>query len=428
MSAIQIQPPPLFLPEHSLTQQLEEKLRYFIAQHYPDHVVEHLDEQGGCSYTFKAYPNPLRAQQPADVDRANNSATIIQFRLFQYAVPIAMAELASRVYSPLAPATKELGQVQISPGHRIQALGMSCIDGKRFSDVQPRTRRLDPITFERLKVLFHSLSTFFAMQWCAGKWSDATLASYQGRVGSSIAFRLGSLERHLPSEALRERARWTREAAEKGALNALPTTLTHGDLIPSNIMIDRATWQIKGYIDWAEAEMLPYGLCQYGVEHLLGYLETEECGERPRFIYYEQADELRATFTTALEKQVPEMASPSVRAALALTRNIGIFLWQGFAWDDGRIDRVINPIDDARELAYLEAFMGVLPVESIPRSTSTDESRPPCALDITATALALEAIIDHPPSALPGRQVRLLSCIRPTLAAGALCLRVDGRR
>ena len=34
------------------------------------------------------------------------------------------------------------------------------------------------------------------------------------------------------------------------------------------------TGQITGIIDWAEAEVLPFGLALYGLENLLGYMGT----------------------------------------------------------------------------------------------------------------------------------------------------------
>ncbi|TKA55858.1 hypothetical protein B0A55_10369 [Friedmanniomyces simplex] len=208
-----------------------------------------------------------------------------------------MAVEASRIYSPLAPGTEELGQLAIGGegGGRqcLQALSLPCVPGERFSEIQPRTPTLDQRTLDRSNVLMGSLSDFFAMQWRVGKW-------------------LASLETYLPTEALRQRARWTRERVQEGALNELPVVLTHGDLVPSNIMVCAETWRIQGYVDWAEAEYLPYSLCFYGLEHLLGYLKHSG-GKKPRFVYYSQAEELRATFWEALDHQVPEVASGGVR-------------------------------------------------------------------------------------------------------------------
>ncbi|KAK3616150.1 hypothetical protein LTR56_026151 [Elasticomyces elasticus] len=142
---------------------------------------------------------------------------------------------------------------------------------------------------------------------------------------------------------------------QKGALDVLPAVLTHGDLIPSNIHVSAESWRVEGYVDWAEAEQLPFGLCLYGLENLLGYTEKE--GGTPRFIYYSQAEELRATFWNALEQELPEVKSNDVRTAIDVARAAGILLWHGFAFDDGKLDRVVNAVDDAEELELLEAHL-----------------------------------------------------------------------
>ncbi|KAK5708524.1 hypothetical protein LTR17_020610 [Elasticomyces elasticus] len=144
---------------------------------------------------------------------------------------------------------------------------------------------------------------------------------------------------------------------KEGFLDALPVVLTHGDLIPSNIHVSAESWRVEGYVDWAEAEQLPFGLCLYGLEHLLGYMEKQ--GGTPRFVYYSQAEELRATFWNALEQEVPEVKSNDVRKAIDVARAAGIFLWHGFAFDDGKLDRVVNLDDDAEEMELLKAHLGL---------------------------------------------------------------------
>ncbi|KAK3082471.1 hypothetical protein LTR53_020333, partial [Teratosphaeriaceae sp. CCFEE 6253] len=95
-------------------------------------------------------------------------------------------------------------------------------------------------------------------------------------------------------------------------------------------MVDRETWQVMGYVDWAEAEYLPFGLCQYGIEHLLGYLDHVE--GKPRFVWYQQAGQLRAIFWRALGTKVPALATEEICHGLNVARHVGIFLWHGFAW------------------------------------------------------------------------------------------------
>jgi hypothetical protein len=283
---------------------------------FPDTTFQPVARQGRCSYTI----------QTKSTGRETVSR-IIQFRQRRYAVDIAMASKAHRMYSPLAPETRLLGDVLVGKGLRIQALGMNCVDGERYSDLQPQFANLDSKTLEKQKALLRSISTFFAKQWYAGQWHQPALSGCPGRVGRSLLFRLESLERHLPTEPLRRRAQRTRERVEAGELDLLPVVLTHGDLLPSNIMVEPQTWCAKGYVDWAEAEWLPYGLCQYGIEHLSGYLRKDGGMEGSVFVRYRQAEELRGAFWKELEQRVPEFRKPEVRRAVQLGGDIGTLLW-----------------------------------------------------------------------------------------------------
>ena len=145
---------------------------------------------------------------------------------------------------------------------------------------------------------------------------------------------------------------------QQGSLNSLPISLTHGDLLPHNILLDPQTWAITGYIDWAEAEPLPHGTNLYVLEHLLGYLDVSNQSRRPRFMYYAQAAELREVFWEEYAHLVPS-CEQGVQTAVQVMRDAGCLLWHGFAWDDGRVDRVVNEVDDAEELASLGAFLRV---------------------------------------------------------------------
>ncbi|TKA23772.1 hypothetical protein B0A50_07054 [Salinomyces thailandicus] len=283
---------------------------------------------------------------------------------------------AYRVYSPLTPTTRDFGRVTVGDGVVLQAVEMSCIPGTRFSEFQPRTPWLDPDTVKRYKRLLRNVATFFARSWYGGRTSSPALERCTGKVGRSILFRLEALERYLPSRALRVKARVTRQGVEQGGLDATPVVLTHGDFLPSNIMVEPVSWTVEGYVDWAEAEHLPTGMCLYGLEYLLGYVESG-CGERvrSRFVYYEQVDELREAFWTALEEQVPAICHEDARRALELSCDVGILLWKGFAWDDGAIDRVVSPESDADEVACLEAWLVEKPNGSRHSSPSDDSPR-----------------------------------------------------
>lgn len=51
-----------------------------------------------------------------------------------------------------------------------------------------------------------------------------------------------------------------------------PQALIYGDLCPMNILVSPSTGRVTGIIDWAKADVLPFGLALYGLDNLLGYM------------------------------------------------------------------------------------------------------------------------------------------------------------
>ena len=329
----------------------------FATEEYCSHVFDSIQNQGGCSWTLLAKPRSQRGgEQAAESDKG--SSWMVQFRLLKHAIPVHLAIEASRIYSPLVPKIRDLGRLTVGDGVCLQAVEMARLPGTRFSELQPTTPAMDRITLKRYKSLIQSIAEFMARSWDSGRVSRKGLELCTGRVGRSLLSRLRSLETDLPLPKWRAIARLSKEAVQRGILDVLPIGLTHGDFVPSNMLVDPETWAVTGYVDWAEVEYLPIGICLYGLEHLLGYLKPVSRGSRkPRFVYYDQADEIREAFWETYEQLVPAIENEKVRMSLELSRTVGILLWKGLAWDDGAIDRVINPSDDTYEMACLEGWL-----------------------------------------------------------------------
>ncbi|KAH9821991.1 Phosphotransferase enzyme family [Teratosphaeria destructans] len=348
---------PSFFHRNGLSRADVDACHDFAATVFPRYTIEAAREQGGCSYTLVASGT---RHEPAirNTETMGPYRTIVQFRLLKHAVDMEMVE-AARQASHAAPETWSLGVVEVADGSvALQAVAMTCLPGRRFSDVQPRCDVLSSKDLSRMKVLLESLSGFLAEGWKSGLGGRTGMECCGGRVGKSLCFRLEKLARDLPTNELRRSASQVVTAVRGGALDGLPIVLTHGDLLPSNILVGPASWRIRGVIDWAEAEWLPFGICLYGLEHLLGCMETA-VGSRPKFVYYRQAKELRDGFWGLLLEQIPELENPELLAQVMLARDVGVCLWRGFAWDDGAIDRVVNVDDDEEEVAFLEAFLGL---------------------------------------------------------------------
>ncbi|RMY90114.1 hypothetical protein D0864_06315 [Hortaea werneckii] len=287
------------------------------------------------------------------------------FRLWKHAVSMGTIGEARRIFGPLVPWTRDLGMIRVGGEEGrmgLQVLEMEFVpDVVRLSDVLPRGRVLDPQALKRCKDVIRDLTWYFARAWYGGHMATSSaIQECHGKVGKSMVSRLRKLEMDLPLPAMRQKARRTREAVEQGILDAVPVGLNYGDFLPSNLLVDPSSWRIKSYIDWAEAEVLPSGICLYGLEHILGYIEgqnNEEKSGKSQFVYYEQAEELRRIFWEEFGHLVPAVKGTDVRKALDLSRDVGILLWKGFAWDDGAIDRVVNLKDDLGEVTCLEAWL-----------------------------------------------------------------------
>ena len=57
--------------------------------------------------------------------------------------------------------------------------------------------------------------------------------------------------------------------------DALPFVLSHGDLNVMNLLINPETGNITGIADWAESRILPFGFALYGLENILGQMDSE---------------------------------------------------------------------------------------------------------------------------------------------------------
>lgn len=353
---------PPFFTQHGLLDADWQMCLRFIKDHYPGYVVDGDVHQGGCSYTVRV------KKLPTAEDVAPQSTLIIQFRPARYALSTDVILSARVWYGHLAPWMEEAGRLVGGSGVALVVYCSSYVGGERFDSVKPRQRTsLSPDVTLKYHNLLDDLANSYATAWTQGRSRERRSCpnSCNGKVGSSIAWRLRRLEMDLPTKASRSIAVKARTEMDIGLLNRLPIVFTHGDLLPSNILVDEQSWHINGLIDWAESEYLPFGMSLYGLEHLLGNLSGEN--SKSKFEYLDDAASLRLYFWRQLSCRVPELKSRRLCEAVQLARIVGVLLWFGFAWDDGKIDRVVDPARDAEEIACLEAFLDVNARQSGPR-------------------------------------------------------------
>lgn len=344
---------------------------------FPDGDIEESQPQGYCSYTLCV-----------------GRDTIVQFRPTVHKLDTRVAAAAEHIYGSLAPRTKLLEVVQLREPHEPEDVGghshqqpvdeaIVIEDGCYMSHTSLHVyslARIPGLSLAELRAswtqswlpaaelqrqredVISEFARFIAIGWKSARpASDPAVSSLRGRVGGSIRWRLHEMRAHLP-QRFQPTVRDILERLDD--IECLPWVLTHGDVVPANMMVRRPQGAsageiaLSGFLDWAEAEYLPFGVGIYGLEALLGEPACDG-----RFSYYSKAGELREYFWQRLETEVPELrlraGSEGFRKNVEAAHALGVLLWHGIAFDNGRLDRVVNEwkIEDAEEVRILDLFI-----------------------------------------------------------------------
>ncbi|KAL7960847.1 hypothetical protein V8C34DRAFT_53932 [Trichoderma compactum] len=318
--------------------------------------------QGYCSYTLNLSTDYL-----------------LQFRPEAFMLDMDTCSEVKAIYGKYAPTTTYLGKVQdIVIQHIDGNVGSPAmhvylhrrIPGIPLSEFRTRQKMNSREADDKIcnRRLMRGLAKVFAMGFRGRQpLGDVTMLEgsiSKGRIGESMRWRLGLLN-GLPGDDL---LRHVSEAQSRlDSVEASNWCLTHGDVLPGNMMVDAKTGRLTGLIDWAEAEWLPFGMALYGVEEVLGEDVPSE-----GFRYFHDHEELRQVFWS-------KFLSLTRREAMQLrqmeaARKLGILFWRGIAFDDGRIDRVVEAGRDNPEIQKLRLFLeapGVLERSDTSRRQST---------------------------------------------------------
>jgi len=302
-----------------LTKQTKQQCSIASQDLFPLATITLLPSQGYCSYTFLV-SNYFTGGSEAE------SQFILQFRHSKFALDINTTSAAALVYGTYAPNTQELLDFTGTGGlPNLRLYRMDLIGGVTYQSIAPAHIILSEAEFERQLKLIEGFANFAARGWQVD--SIRKIGTHTtGKVGAVLPQKLKQLADGLPRENLKAAARKTLAALEH--IKSLPQALNHGDVLPSNIMVDPVTLQLVGLVDWAEAESLPFGTCLYGLEHLLGIMTVDTHG-RQTFEYYNRAFELRVHFWHSLRDFIPALTMPSLRECVLQAKKMGTLLWHG---------------------------------------------------------------------------------------------------
>lgn len=105
---------------------------------------------------------------------------------------------------------------------------------------------------------------------------------------------------------------------------SLPMVLLHRDFGSCNLLVNEVTCHLVGVIDWAEAEVCPFGLNLHSLQSLTGKLHLREGWTR-----YEDYDALQDVFWDRLKQEISEL-SDHQRRTIKMARVLGVLLSCGF--------------------------------------------------------------------------------------------------
>ncbi|KAL1871360.1 hypothetical protein Daus18300_004726 [Diaporthe australafricana] len=335
---------------------------------FPHEDIEEVNHQGYCSYTLCV-----------------GRDAIIQFRPTVHKLDTRVTAAAKDIYGSLAPQTILLDVLNVPKplpcdkagrsSHQqpvdeaividdsfykshtsLHVYSMARIPGLSVTELRASGAQssLSKAALRRQREnILGRFAKFIVIGWKSSRRaSDPTVSRLCGRVGPSIRWRLQEMHVHLP-QRFQPAVKNILERLD--GIESLPWVLTHGDVLPANMMVQEpqdATEEVvlTGFLDWAEAEYLPFGVGLYGLEALLG-----ESGRDSRFSYYPEAEELRKYFWLRLEAEIPGLLlkseSDNFRGTVEAAHSLGVLLWHGIAFDNGRLDRVVDEekIEDAEE-------------------------------------------------------------------------------
>ncbi|KAJ6043436.1 hypothetical protein N7499_005863 [Penicillium canescens] len=236
---------------------------------------------------------------------------ILQFRDADSTIDMEHICLAKAVHPEFVASCRYLGTLGDSrPLHIYEMENLSGIPHIMVG-IQP-----DDLFRQRNTVM--DLARFFAQSWNNDQRpssADTTilLADFQSNFDL--------LARDLPSRFSPNINRVRKELPSLFA--TLPFILSHGDLNMMNVLISPETGNITGIVDWAESRILPFGFALYGLENVLGWMDSEG------WHYYDDHRELENLFWKTFQGEAKNVSNADMYL-IRVAKMAGIFCQYGY--------------------------------------------------------------------------------------------------
>lgn len=129
------------------------------------------------------------------------------------------------------------------------------------------------------------------------------------------------------------------------AIFSLPMVLLHKDFGTCNIMVDSASCHLVGVINWAKAEIGPFGLNMHSLQPLMSMFHLKS-----GYIRYDDYDILEEAFWHIFCKEIGGLREGEIRA-IKSARVVGLLLSRGFTSRLANMPKP-EPIQDDESGAY----------------------------------------------------------------------------
>ncbi|CEJ94735.1 hypothetical protein VHEMI10251 [[Torrubiella] hemipterigena] len=298
----------------------------FVAAHFQT-PAEPVPIQGFWSYTLMA---------------GDDNATIIQFRSESSPLEEENLQLIKEAATGFVPDVVCLGTIgQHRPLHIYK---MNKLPGSPYVLAVDLSIKPPECAAQRQENTIRDFAKFFAQSW---NYNPPTLPN-RAALSQEYEPKIRRLMESLPEQFFP--SLFSVIPRFRTIFSDLPLVVTHGDLCGLNILINETSGHITGIIDWAEMRILPFGFALWGLENILGFMDTNG------WHYYDNHAALRALFWETFRFHAVNFTEKDM-ALVAKARVLGLFVRYGFDTEDETALRVVDE-SDASTWAYLNAFCG----------------------------------------------------------------------
>lgn len=307
-------------------------------------------------------PSPVQIQGAFSYTVAVGTTKIFQFRVHDSSLDMHTMSMAKVIHPQFVASCKYLGTIgQPRPLHIYE---MENLPGTAYIIARNISTTLLPHAVSRQRNTVEDLAryvyticlslrfkaraddpcSFFAQSWNSSRQLDpdnraTLLAEFQSKFDV--------LAQSLPSR-FASNLHEVRQSLLSLFSGTFPFVLNHEDLCEMNILINFETGEITGIVDWAEARMLPFGFALWGLENILGYMDSTG------WHYYDNRYELEDLFWRAFRTKAHD-ASEGDLQLIRSARMAGLFCRYGFVVEGKSLKGVIDPSDPS-SFVYLDAF------------------------------------------------------------------------